>query len=343
MRSHTTVRPVFAGIDFHKKSITVALGDANGQLLGAQHKLPTDAKLIRRFFLPYPGLKCAIENCRAFDWLVELLTEVGIQVHVSDPYKTRLIAESTCKTDDLDSRILMELLAKNYLPTCYRPGLQEIFMKEQLRWRKQLVGSSTRLKNRCTALLDKENKGHSPAYSAKGRDRIAQIELKPQRQELVAKHLSVIDYLEDCRASEDRWVSSQAKKIPEVQLLQTIPGIGDVTALTLWSEVGTISRFPKSNRFVAYVGLNPRLYSSANTRRLGPITKKGQQELRALLVQAAWTAVKKSSVLMSRYSKIAKRRGKKIAIVAIARVLAEIAFHILRTGQPYDESKLALG
>jgi transposase len=343
MLSHTTVRPVYAGIDFHKKSITVALGDAHGNLIGNTHTLPTDAKLIRRFFLRYSGLKCAVENCRAFDWIVALLREIGIEVHISNPYKTRLIAESTCKTDSIDSKVLMQLLAKDYLPTCYFPDLPARLTKERLRWRKQLVGSSTRFKNRCTVLLDKENKGHSPQYSAVGRQIIEQIDLFPERKELVSKHLALIEHLESSRHQEDRWVQMKAKEVPECSLLKTIPGFGEVTAVTLWAETGDVSRFPRSNSFTSYLGLNPRLYSSANTRRLGGITKRGQNELRALLVQAAWTAIKHSFVLKKRYQAIAKRRGKKIAIVAIARLLAEISYHILRTGQPYDESKLALG
>jgi len=343
MLSHTTVRPVYAGIDFHKKSITVALGDAQGNLIGATQKLPTDAKLIRRFFLRYPNLQCAVENCRGFDWFIQLLTDMGNKVLVSNPYKTRLIAESTCKTDDIDSTVLMQLLARNYLPTCYIPSVPVRLTKERLRWRKQLVGSSTRFKNRCTALLDKENKGHAPRYSAIGMEVIATLELEPERKDLVASHLDLIEHIEECRSAEDRWVAEKAANCLECSLLKTIPGFGDVTALTLWAEIGQITRFPNANRFVSYVGLNPRLYSSANTRRLGSITKHGSQEVRALLVQAAWTAIRKSFVLRKRFQALAKRRGKKIAIVAIARTLAEIAYHILRTKEAYDESKLALG
>jgi transposase len=343
MLSHTTVRPVYAGIDFHKRSITVSLGDSNGKLIGAPHTLPCDAKLIRRFFLRYPGIECAIENCRAFDWLVTLLKDLGAKVNVSNPYKTRLIAESTCKTDKIDSKILMELLAKQYLPTCYKPSTIETLTKERLRWRKQLVGSSTRFKNRCTVLLDKENMGHAPQYSAIGREVIAALELHRERKDLVKKHLGLVEHLEHCRSQEDKWVEAEANSNPDCVLLKSIPGFGPVTAVTLWAEVGDVSRFPRSNNFTAYVGLSPRLYSSANTRRLGSITKRGSGELRALLVQAAWTAIKKSPVLKKRYTALSKRRGKKVAIVAIARLLAEIAFHILRAKEPYDENKLALG
>lgn len=343
MLSHTTVRPVYAGIDFHKKTIMVALGDQAGALIGKPQELPTDIGLIRKFFAAYPGIQCVIENCRGFDWLVELLLELGAVVHISNPYKTRMIAENTCKTDKIDAKILMQLLAKDYLPTCYRPSADEVRLKERLRWRKQIVGSSTRFKNRATALLDKENKGHDARYSAIGRAAISTLALKEHRQELVREHLDLIHHLEESRSREDRWVSAELAKTPQAALLLSIPGFGEVTALTIFSELGDVKRFPNSNNVTAYLGLNPRLYSSAKTRRLGSITKKGSAEPRALLVQASWTAIRKSTVLKNKFLSIAKRRGKKIAIVAIARLLAEIAYHILRTGEPYNESKLALG
>lgn len=118
MKRNTTITAVFAGIDYHKKSLVVALGDSNGKLIGQPERLPTDATTIRRYFAKLPGLQCAVENCRGFDWLIELLKELGMVVHISNPYGTRLIADSRCKTDKIDSRILMELLAKGFLPTC---------------------------------------------------------------------------------------------------------------------------------------------------------------------------------------------------------------------------------
>jgi len=343
MNSHTTDTHCFAGIDYHKKSLVVALGDTHGKLLGQPERIPTEPETVRRFFRRYPGLHCAIENCRGFDWLVDLLKELGLVVHISNPYATRLIADSRCKTDKIDSRILMELLSKQFLPTCYQPTKAEIRIKEQIRWRRQLVKASTSVKNRAVALVDKENKGHSISFSASGLTQIKAIELQKHRKQLISKHIDLVTEFQEKIDLEDLWVAKECRNNPSVQLLKSVPGIGDLTALTLVVELGDIARFKRSNNVTAYLGLNPRLYSSASTRRTGSITKKGQRELRCLLVQAAWRAIKRSSPIQERFKKIAKRRGKNVAIVAIARLLAEICFHILRSGEPFNESKLALG
>jgi transposase len=343
MNTHTTIEVAFAGIDYHKKSLVIALGDRQGKLVRQPERISTDESAVRRYFSKFTRIECAVENCRGFDWLIEVLKELGHVVHISNPYGTKLIAHSRCKTDKIDSRILMELLAKGFLPTCYQPSKQEKAIKEELRWRRQLVDSSTRIKNRAIALIDKENKGHSVTFSSLGCERLQKLNLEPHRQALIQKHVDMVKDLEQRRFEEDKWLVDECKQNTAVQLLKSLPGIGDLTALTLFAELGDIKRFARSNNVTAYLGLNPRLYSSAGTRRTGSITKGGQRELRSLLIQAAWRAIKKSEPLRERFKKIAKRRGKSVAIVAIARMLAEIAFHILRTGEPYNESKLALG
>ncbi len=341
MDTNTPIRPFFAGLDYHKKSIVIALGDVNGNLL--EHaKLPCDEKEVRRYFKDKKGIVCAIENCRGFEWLVDLLPELGVVVKVSNPYATKLIAQSRCKTDKIDSKILMQLLAKDFLPTCYQPSLAERALKERLRWRTQVVRSANRFMNRTIALVDKENKGHSLSFAARRRSEFEKLELLPDRKDLVFKHLAVIDDLKETANDEDKWISKMAKDTPQARLLMTIPGIGEVAAVTLLAELGDINRFRKARNVAAYIGLVPRLYSSANTKRFGPITKGGQSDLRAMLIQNAWMSIRKSMVLKARFTRIAKKRGRKIAIVAIARILAEVAFHVLKSNKPFDERLLAV-
>lgn len=133
-----------------------------------------------------------------------------------------------------------------------------------------------------------------------------------------------------------------AKENPQVAKLKTIPGIGDVSALLLVAELGGVSRFAKARNVSAYIGLVPRLYSTSDTRRLGPITKQGSKMLRWILVQGAWLAIRQSKAFLNRYNKICKRRGKKIAIVATARLIAEVAYRVLRDNTVYNESLLAV-
>lgn len=331
---------VFAGIDYHKKASVIALGDTSGALLGT-FKIYNDSEQgLREFFGRYPGLCCAIENCRGKEWFVDMLKSLGCEVKVSNTYAVKLIAESRCKTDKIDARILMELLAKGFLPTVYQPTPEEVELRERLRWRTSLMRSRTQYKNRAHALLDKENKG-AKIDSTKRRTQVfEQQPLSNARQKLLDGHLEVIEFFQEFVAGEDRLLQGEVASRPEALRLLTIPGFGNLCSLMFIAEIGDISRFRNARKVSGYFGLTPRLYSSSDVRRLGPITKQGCGLMRWMLVQAAWTAVRNSAYFHQRFCEIKSRRGKGPAIVAIARMLSEIAFRILRDNTNYDESKL---
>lgn len=350
MKKSTTKRAVrepalpktatYAGIDYHKKFFVVTLGDEQGKVLG-QYKRPSAETEVAKLFGRYPGLSCAIENCRGNQWFVELLKQLGCIVNVSNTYAVRLIAESRCKTDKIDSKILMELLSKNFLPTVYQPTEEEIALRECLRWRTGLMRSRTQYKNRAHALLDKENKG-APIDSTKRRNDLFALQpLTPSRQQLLDGHLQVIEFFQERVSAEDKLLAAKAASSPQARSLMTIPGFGVLCSLMFLAEVGDVKRFANARKIAGYFGLASRLYSSCDVRRTGPITKQGSGLMRWMLVQAAWHAVALSPHFKRRYAELKQRRGKGTAIVAIARMLAEIAFRILRDGTEYDESRLA--
>lgn len=345
MTISTTIKSnsaVFAGIDFHKKFSVVTLGDASGKLL-KQERLSNDEVSIRQFFLRHAPLKCAIENCRANEWFIELLKQCNCEVKVSNTFAVRLIADSKCKNDKVDSKILMELLARDYLPTCYQPTPAERQLREQLRWRTKLMRSRTQYKNVAHALMDKENKGAKLGSYARRQELYESARLSAKRQERLEKNLDVIEYFDEHVIKEDKEINRLARTNPDAIRLKTIPGIGDISALMLIAEFGDVARFKNSRRVGGYLGLVPRLYASSDTKRFGSITKQGPGLVRRILIQNAWVAIKQSTALGNSYNTILKRRGKKVAIVAIARKIAAIAYRILRDKTEYQESKLTLG
>ena len=334
-------RAIFAGIDFHKRFSVVTLGDASGKPLG-QETLPNDEHAIRKFFLRHGPLQCAIENSRANEWFIELLKQCNCDVKVSNTYAVRLIADSKCKNDKIDSQILMELLARDYLPTCYQPTKAERELREQLRWRTRLMRSRTQYKNTAHALMDKENKG-AKLGSASQRNELIGGHVSAERQKRLEQNLEVIEFFEERLDCEDVELTKLAKANPDAELLKTIPGVGNLSALLLIAELGDVTRFKNAKRVGSYFGLVPRLYASSDIRRHGSITKQGSGLVRRILVQDAWQAVKTSKAFRQKYNNILKRRGKRIAIIAIARMIAEIAYRILKDKVPFEESKLTLG
>jgi transposase len=333
---------MFAGIDYHKKFSVVTLGDKDGRPI-LQEKVPSDAEAVTKFFAGRNGLVCAIENCRGNEWIVELLKSLGCEVRVANTYAVRLIADSRCKNDKIDSRILMELVSRNYLPVCYQPTEEERLLREQLRFRTKLMRSKTQYKNVAHALMDKENKGSGIGSTKKRKQAQEHAGLHPERQQRLRRALEVINFLEEQMNLEDKELVEWGRSNSDVNRLKTIPGVGDLSALMLVAELGDVSRFRKAKNVGSYLGLVPRMYASSDVCRMGRITKQGSGLVRRILVQDAWMAVKVSTVFRNRYNSILKRKGKKVAIVAVARMLAEVAYRILRDQTEFKEDLLTLG
>lgn len=348
MRRHTQdlnkdlANAKYAGIDFHKRTSVVAIGDAQGNLI-QQVTLVNDEKSIVEYFGQFVGLECVIESCRGYEWLLELLENMGHTVHMGDSRSIKLIAVTRCKTDKIDSKILMELLAKQFLPTCYQPTQTERILRELVRHRAQLVRTSVKHKLRVYANLAKENKNITAAFSLKGRQQLKDIQLSAPRRQKVDDDLEIIDFLELKIAEQDAKVKYVAKSNPDVARLKTIPGFDVLTSIAFIAEVGEISRFRKANQVAAFLGLAPRVYSSGDTRRNGRITKCGSKLMRWMLVQSAWSAIRASANLRISFANIGRRRGQKTAIVAIARKLATIAYHVLKEKAVFNERMLDAG
>ncbi|HIA52132.1 MAG TPA: IS110 family transposase [Candidatus Melainabacteria bacterium] len=344
MSIHTTelIKAKFAGIDFHKKTSVVALGDSTGRVL-EQITLPNELSQIRKYFKQFHGLECVVESCRGYEWLVEELQEMGHTVHMGDARSIKLIAQTRCKTDKIDSRLLMELIAKDYLPTCYQPTRQERMLRELVRHRAQLVRSAVKHKLRVHAHLDKENKGIFSPFTIQGRQKLNEVKLTESRRQQVDDELEIIDFLELKIAEQDAKVKYISRSNPDVALLKTIPGFDVLMSIAFIAEVGDITRFKKAKQVAAFLGLVPRVYSSGDTRRNGRITKCGSKLMRWMLVQGAWSAIHASSNLRKMFHDIERRKGKKVAVVAVARKLATIAYHVLKEKTEYQESLLDAG
>ena len=274
-RSTTSKSSVtFAGIDFHKKFSVVSLGDSEGNLV-QQHKLINEEKLLIDFFSQYRGLRCAVESSRAFEWFVDLLVDLGLEVHVCNPRQVKLIAQTAFKTDKRDSKVLMLLLAKNFLPESYVPTAKERELRERLRWRVSLVRSATRLKLRIHALLDKEHKGWTgkDLFSASGRKYLLEVSLSQPRRVLLDKAMELLQQLESQLAQEQEWINGQMRYNKKARLLATVPGFGNLSALTIAAELGDVTRFSRAEQVAAHLGLVPSESSSGEFRSLGRITK----------------------------------------------------------------------
>ena len=138
-----------------------------------------------------------------------------------------------------------------------------------------------------------------------------------------------------------RELSETAQYRERVEILQSIPGIGVISAMELLLELQDVSRFRRAEQLAAYVGLTPSQYSSADKVRMGRITGIGKNTLRSILVEASWTLIRKDQAMREKYDRIKIHSGGKRAIVAIARTLLLRMRRMLLDGQVYALQRAA--
>ena len=191
-------------------------------------------------------------------------------------------------------------------------------LRALLRHRVSLVRLGTQLRNRIHAVAADHGYDRSASYwTGPGRGWLAELDLPSASREIVT----------DCRI--DGELHARAKADPRVKVLRTLPGAGEFTALVMLAEIGDITRFGSARKLASWAGLTPTVRGSDLMVRHGHISKQGSAWLRWALDQAAQTA-KRSPEFAATYAAIAKRRGKKIATIAIvARKLLTRAYHLL--------------
>jgi transposase len=284
-------------------------------------------------------------NSRAIHRMLnDCAVEMGLDLsaQVLDARKLRIIAESVTKNDRFDAAVLAELTRADLkLPTCYLPDDQEFTLREHLRARHDLVALRTRIKNRIHSVLHRRGvlvplKGS--LFSSLGRTYLAQTELDEAGRAIVNRYIEILDQLEEAIASSTtqlRELSRRPRWAKPMALLTSMPGVGLITALTILAELGNINRFRSRAAVANYVGLVPVLRSSNDKSCSGHITKRGSKHLRAVLIEAAWEGVRRVPKYQMIFERIATRRGRKIAIVAMARRMLEDAWTMLKKDEAF--------
>jgi transposase len=159
----------------------------------------------------------------------------------------------------------------------------------------------------------------------------------------LAPLLTVLEGLAPVLEAADAEATAAAAADPVVTRLMTVPGVGPITALTFRAALDDVTRFADAKAVSAYLGVVPREDSSGGRRRQGAITKVGPRSVRTLLVQGAWTVWRqrrRCTALHAWVEQLAARRGRRIAIVALARRLARILFALWRDGTTYQAARL---
>ena len=279
-------------------------------------------------------------------WEVARIIEPHVaEVVVVSPSDTG-IRQARAKTDRLDARTLARLLAAGSLEGLWRPDERTRVLRRRLARRSQLVRARTRAKNEVHGALIRKLVAKpkvSDLFGREGRRWLGWLELPVEERETVDSALRQLDFLEQELNEAERVIAVDALRSAEIQRLMTVPGVNLITAAAFWAAIGDASRFDSPRALVGYLGLDPRVRQSGlGPAKHGHISKQGSAPARYALVEASWSVVRQPGPLRAFYQRIRARRGHQIAIVASARKLACLFWHLLTTEQDYAYAQPSL-
>ena len=334
----------YVGIDLGKRTYEVAIIGQGGKVTKSNGKT-FSANRQALYKKLRPGDKVALETGNmAFIMAKEIQAAVGCKVHVLSSHQLPLIYGSMKKTDKEDSLKLarmVEYFPEERLPIVPVPSDQEIMRRKLIAAYERAHQSRNRAINKLHALFLSQGittKVRSDLCTGEQRKEAIK-ELSGLEREEAEYLVSCLDLHEQRIEMLDKQMKKESSQDEVIQRLQSVPGVGPITAFAFVSRVAA-ERFENASQVSNYLGLVPRVYISGEMVRYGRITKRGNGYIRALLVQSAWalTRSKAGGKLKERYEYMTgvKSKSKKKTIVAIARRLAEVLYVMMRDGTKYE-------
>jgi transposase len=341
-----TGQQIYVGMDVHKKSWSISI--LTDQF---EHKTfsqpPEVAVLVNYLKRNFPGAayKSVYEAGFSGFWLHDRLQEQGVQCVVVNPADVPTKdKERAGKTDRVDCRKLARSLRNGAIEGIYVPSRPKVEDRSLLRTRHSMVRKQTRCKNQIKAILcfygihipDELANSH---WSKRFINWIESIRMERASGDMALKvHLAELINVRQIIAELNRAIralSTTSDYQNNVRILKTVPGISTLTAMTLLTELYDISRFKTLDKLCSYVGLIPNTDSSGETDRKTSMTGRRNVHLRVILIESAWTAVRKDPALMISFNDLCKHMTKTKAIVRIARKLLNRIRYVLKHQQEY--------
>ncbi len=298
------------------------------------------------------GSPVALETIGTWYWIVDEIEKAGMVPRLVHAHKAKLMVGSTNKTDKLDARGLNMLQRAGTLPVVWIPPGELRDKRELCRTRMVFADQRTKLKNRIHSVLDKygmnsEFDGISDIFGKAARRRIAEVARQLPRETRYSLDglLRQLKIVEAQIESLGKRMLKVYRETEEIKLLKTMPGIGFILAIVIWQEIGDISRFSNPEQLASYAGTCPRIHSSGDKSRYGPLRSDVNHYLKWAFSEAGNSVAVNRAYLANRhvgqlYNRLRSRRGHSKAVGAVARHLAEASFWVLKRKEGYKERKV---
>jgi transposase len=326
---------IVGGLDLHRKQITFDMVDTETGGWERGRIAPANRESFRRWLAGVEGqsVDLAVEGCTGWRFVVEECQAAGVQAHLAEPADVAGLKgrRQHAKTDRLDARHLRELLEAGKLPECWIPPQHVLEIRVKVRLYKDLLEERTGWQQRIHATLFHLGAPAQPDLLGPDPDRLARLSaLSPATRQATAVALRMIDALDRELVALRAELVAFGRRQPGCKELQHEYGIGALSAVVIWSEMGDARRFDNSRNAVRHTGLDISVYSSDGKRSRGHLTRQGPPMLRWALYEAGRCAARQTSPDHTYYEKVATRVGKQRAALSVARKLARRCHHRLR-------------
>jgi transposase len=348
---------LYLGIDLHRKQMTVSLRNPNGDVLLRRQvstrwpKLEEFRNQLHQAVAAQEKYVAVVEVCGFHDWLVKWLRqdERCHQVLVVQP-----LGRSASKTDRRDAHGLSELLWVNRerllrgervhgVRTVHLPSAEEQADRCLTQLRERLVRRRTQTLNQIHKILRRQNleweRPTKTFQTQKVRQWLKTVPLDPIDRLAINQLLVQWELWDEQLRAADGWIAERFQANPNARLLATMPGVSLFIGVAIACRIAPMERFPRGRSLANFLGLTPGCRSSGETKRVGSITKVGSRMVRYLLAQVIQHLLRRDGTVRAWYQRIKRRRGSKVARVAVMRRTATIMWRMLSTGEPWRPGK----
>jgi transposase len=339
---------IYIGIDVSSKSFVIHAIDGRKKVVFKGEILPEKRSLLKLLKdLGDESKYVVFEAGNQMKWIAQTLLKIeDVTLHVVHPNELKWISQCNGKTDKVDARKMAELARGDLLPRkvhIVEGTVREL--RELLSARQVLQSKRVALINGIRAMMLQEGIKLPEKFFSRTdwHDRLEKTSISDATKLIIAAYMKAIEGLSSAEdALEAKVVAIGDERIKR---LESIPGIGKLSSRTLLGALDEASRFDNKKAAAKYGALTPTVYQSGNVTHMGHICRNGRHEIRRVLLQCAHTVARmknfESKPLREFFERIHKRRGKKIAIVALARKLLTIAYGVLKAETYFDPKMLS--
>lgn len=334
----------YGAIDLHAKESQIRIVSEDGTVI-LDRRIATTRARLRDVFGDRARMRILFETGTSSEWVAQHLEDLGHEVIVADPNYAPMYGQRTrrIKTDRRDVAALAEANRLGIYRPAHRVSRAQRDRRRHLQVREHLVGMRRQVINVMRAQVRAEGvrlaSGSTETFAA----RYTASSVSAAARAALAPLAALLETLTPLIAAADQWSRVTAKADPVPHRLMTAPGVGPVIALTFQATLDDVTRFHSPGAVASYLGLVPREASSGERHRKGAITKMGPTRMRAVLIQGAWSIWRSrrgSAALHDWVHRVAARRGRGVAVVALARRMARILWAMWRDERDFDRTRV---